>query len=518
MTNSNSAETGARPIPDVEDTSANAPVTVSGNLRATLRAGLRVSLLLRPTITGLRFSAGVFWVAALASVLCAFTQAYFAAEAPRQFVPAAFESEALDLLLTLLVSYVLARVFAREYWLWPIAILMTWASLVTGTIDSLIDDYVLPYWAGDDDRGYWLWYAVMLVWWVSIVMRILSALGAGGSVSRRVLASAVAVGFMALPALLIPPSRFWSEADDTAGQAQSDQPPLIAEEVFSQQRALLDDALARVAPSQVGRPNLYFVAFAPDGDQDVFLKEIRYATKLFETRFGAARRTLMFSNNRGTLDELPMATATNLEQALKAIGRRMNLDDDILFLFLTSHGSEDAELSVQLEDLSFRPLSADGLAAMFKASGIRWKVIVVSACYSGSFIDALKDDHTLIITAARADRTSFGCADDADFTYFGRAYFQRALAHTSSFTEAFAKAQALVAEWETRDHETHSEPQIASSPLIEAKLARWREALAETSNIASGSATGNGPLLTAAAAAPRNCKTSTDCGGATRSQ
>jgi Peptidase C13 family len=31
-------------------------------------------------------------------------------------------------------------------------------------------------------------------------------------------------------------------------------------------------------------------------------------------------------------------------------------------------------------------------------------VLVVSACYSGSFIDTLKDDHTLIITAAAANR------------------------------------------------------------------------------------------------------------------
>lgn len=55
-------------------------------------------------------------------------------------------------------------------------------------------------------------------------------------------------------------------------------------------------------------------------------------------------------------------------------------------------------------------------------SGIRWKVIVISACYSGSFIPALQDDNTLIITASAADRTSFGCENEADYTYFGRAF------------------------------------------------------------------------------------------------
>ena len=43
----------------------------------------------------------------------------------------------------------------------------------------------------------------------------------------------------------------------------------------------------------------------------------------------------------------------------------------------------------------------------------------------------------MVITAARADRTSFGCADENDFTYFGRAFFNEALPASGSFFEAF---------------------------------------------------------------------------------
>jgi hypothetical protein len=102
-------------------------------------------------------------------------------------------------------------------------------------------------------------------------------------------------------------------------------------------------------------------------------------------------------------------------------------------------------------------------------------VVVVSACYSGGFIDPLRDDSTLIITAARYDRSSFGCADENDFTYFGRAFFKEALPASRSFQDAFSKADALVAEWERKDQpgQDRSLPQIYSTPTINAQLARW---------------------------------------------
>ncbi|MDR3416992.1 MAG: C13 family peptidase [Nevskia sp.] len=93
-----------------------------------------------------------------------------------------------------------------------------------------------------------------------------------------------------------------------------------------------------------------------------------------------------------------------------------------------------------------------------------------------------------MLTAARADRTSFGCSDDADFTYFGRAYLQQALNRTASFTDAFFTARGLVRQWETRHHEQHSEPQMAKGALIGAKLEQWQATLAQTGTEASAAA------------------------------
>src|SRR6185369_5731905 len=110
-------------------------------------------------------------------------------------------------------------------------------------------------------------------------------------------------------------------------------------------------------------------------------------------------------------------------------------------------------------------------------SEVRYRVIVISACYSGGFIDALKNDTTMVITAARADRTSFGCGTQSEITDFGRAFFVDGLNHNDSFEAAFDEASHLVDSWESRDDETHSYPQIEAGPLIKERLKAWRAGL-----------------------------------------
>src|SRR5207344_2149888 len=112
---------------------------------------------------------------------------------------------------------------------------------------------------------------------------------------------------------------------------------------------------------------------------------------------------------------------------LARVAEVMDPDEDILFLFLTSHGSKDHHFTLEFGRMAFKTLDPPTLRRLLDESGIKRRVIVVSACYSGGFIDALKDDNSLVITAAAADRSSFGCSDKADFTYFGKAYFDEAL-------------------------------------------------------------------------------------------
>ena len=227
---------------------------------------------------------------------------------------------------------------------------------------------------------------------------------------------------------------------------------------------------------------------AGDASQEVFRREVDFVQAEFARRFGTAGRSVSLINSRNTAASAPMATVTSIRQAVKAIAARMDREQDILFLFLTSHGSREHELTLNQNGMQLADLGAKELGALLKESGIRWKVVVVSACYSGGFIDPLKDERTLVIAAARSDRRSFGCADENDFTYFGRALFKESLPKSRSFVEAFRRAEVLVKDWERKDssgpassgnaaaptpNDHHSLPQISSASAIDEHLRRW---------------------------------------------
>ena len=203
----------------------------------------------------------------------------------------------------------------------------------------------------------------------------------------------------------------------------------------------------------------FFVGFAGQGDQRVFAGEIALARKVVAAKFGSAQRSVLLVNDRRDLQTLPLASPTALRYALNAIAARMRLDSDVLFLSLSSHGSKDGEISVRNGMLALNDLSASDLAAALRESGIKWKVIVVSACYAGKFIEPLRDDDTIIIAAAAADRTSFGCSDDRELTYFGEAFYRDALPAASDLKTAFEKASAEIAARERAEGKEASNPQ-----------------------------------------------------------
>jgi hypothetical protein len=143
----------------------------------------------------------------------------------------------------------------------------------------------------------------------------------------------------------------------------------------------------------------------------------------------------------------------------------MNPNRDTLFLFLSSHGIE-GQLAVDMPGLALRSLTPHHVKAMLDRAGIRRRIIVISSCHSGSFIPTLADPNTLVIAAARADRSSFGCEDKRQWTYFGDAYFNRALRQETSFRRAFERARKLVALWEAQKRLTPSLPQMAGGESL----------------------------------------------------
>src|SRR5262249_19109087 len=157
-------------------------------------------------------------------------------------------------------------------------------------------------------------------------------------------------------------------------------------------------------PSEQGRAHLYFVGFAGYGAEAVFMREVLAVRRLFDEKFHTNGRSIGLINHLTTADEVPLASVTNLEGVLQHLGRFMDVDRDTLFLFLTSHGQKGV-LTVQMPGLQLRQLRPADLRIMLDRSGIRKRVVVVPSCHSGSFIPWLADAKTLVIAAARADRS-----------------------------------------------------------------------------------------------------------------
>jgi len=224
-----------------------------------------------------------------------------------------------------------------------------------------------------------------------------------------------------------------------------------------EQPARVDAAIAAMAP-RAGAHSAYMVGFAGVGEQKVFAGEISLAAKVIGERYGTQQRTLLLVNDQRDLESHPLASVTGLKLALADIGRRMDRERGVLFLVISSHGSETPSVSVSNGAIQLNDLGGSDLKAALDDAGIRWRVVVISACYAGAFIPYLSNDHTIIITAAAADRTSFGCSNERDITDFGEAFIRDAWPTAPSLRAAFETARAAISVRENREHLTPSMP------------------------------------------------------------
>ncbi len=243
-----------------------------------------------------------------------------------------------------------------------------------------------------------------------------------------------------------------------------------AESLLFDQAGRIDAALDGMHRGPGAAAEGFFLGFAGDGEQKEFSEEIALAARVFGERYHLEDRHLSLINDARDLEGAPLATVSGLRYALRGIASRMRLDRDVLFLAISSHGSRDASIAVENSQLPLDDLTDADLAEALEDSGIEWRVIVVSACYAGAFIPALRNPKTIVIAAAAADRTSFGCSTDRDLTYFGEAFYRDALPQAASLRDAFEKSKTAIAAREQRERIEASEPQADFGTAMEQKL------------------------------------------------
>jgi peptidase C13-like protein len=243
------------------------------------------------------------------------------------------------------------------------------------------------------------------------------------------------------------------------------------EALLFSQAGRIDESLSAVTRDASPKPQAFFLGFAGVGEQKVFAQEIGLASRVLGERYGIDGRGISLINDERDVERAPLASVSGLKYALQGLASRMNRDRDVLFLSISSHGSQDPAIVVSNSQLPLKDLTGADLADALRDSGIRWRVIIISACYAGGFIEPLRDPQTIIITAAAADRTSFGCSNDSDLTYFGEAFYRDALPGARSLRVAFDAAKTAIAARESREHVEASNPQAYFGAKIEAKLA-----------------------------------------------
>jgi len=228
---------------------------------------------------------------------------------------------------------------------------------------------------------------------------------------------------------------------------------------------------ASVSISAGAQPNVTVLAFGLFGAQSVFESEARGAAGIVAQRLGA--NTVAVRANTKTRGDVTIAS---IGDALQSAAERMDRDNDVIFLILTSHGSQ-AGVAVQA-GRRVEILSPVALAGMLNRAGVRHRVVIISACYSGVFLGPLASDDTLVISAADSNHSSFGCRDEVKWTYFGDAFFNKALRHATDLESAFATARVLVSRREMRYGLVSSNPQMAGGKNIDILLGATRSAKA----------------------------------------
>lgn len=238
----------------------------------------------------------------------------------------------------------------------------------------------------------------------------------------------------------------------------------------ARQHALLTSAIGRLAPQRKGVTDLYTIGVAGWADEDVFIKELDGALASVTKVLPIESRVVRLVNRADTMKTTPLATQGSVATAVRAVGAVMDKNEDVLILFMTSHGTRGG-FGLKLPGRSPIEFAPRELAKVLDSTGIQNRVVIVSACYSGTFVPPLANDNSIVITAADARNPSFGCAPGREWTFFGDAFFNRALRPGGDLRSAFNRARITVSEWEMVENLSPSNPQGHFGPALVEKLA-----------------------------------------------
>ncbi len=219
-----------------------------------------------------------------------------------------------------------------------------------------------------------------------------------------------------------------------------------------------------LAPALAQR--MHYLGIAASNRETVFQSEVSGAGSTIGSTWSLASSQTVSGSFLGRV------SYGTVREAIRNAASRMDRERDVLFLLVSSHGAQRGGGV----ELSAGGLMTPGmLRAALDDAGVRNRIVLVSACYSGQFIGPLSSPNSVVITAANATNPSFGCSNKRSYTYFGDAFFNHGMRQAGSdLRRAFAVARATVTAWERRDGERPSQPQFSMGGAIARTLAGLR--------------------------------------------
>ena len=438
-------------------------------LRRNLGAGCRLALFLRVPRLAFRIDLAQLLLLFVVSALLDVGADWIRYGPDAQFSWSGATGEFVTMGLLLLCAAVLALAF-RQHALAlaiPVLVLSAYPIIQIAHVMQVIAAPVnaVPDWVEDAvDVG-------LLAWTFALFFRVvaIALVPAGPHRWGRVAAGGfvVAVSVAIAPALMpeLPP--WWHSA---SSPADGRYPNPASEPVLAAQATLLDDALSNLEDERGGEVDLYLIGFAGDAHEEPWRSDVLAAQRVMDERWDTRDRSIALINNPATLLEMPMATVTHLRETLKEIAAAIDTADDVVMLYLAGPAERGGMLGVAMPPLELAPVTPAVLRALLDEAGIRWRIVVVSACHAGAFAEALANDTTLVLTAT-GDGATYGCGRAAESTNLGAALFGDALLHGDSLRTAFEAAHARLLAGERGDTASAGKgAQLVVGPAMADKL------------------------------------------------
>jgi Peptidase C13 family len=222
-------------------------------------------------------------------------------------------------------------------------------------------------------------------------------------------------------------------------------------------RASAEQLSGAAAVQHAPPPRITWRAIAVAGDDSVpvFDNAVEEIAEILAAR-GVRPIDRLTSDPMVSQPNLPIATSQSIADALDAAPPKPGQG---CLVFITSHGGRNGVL-MRDDDKNRRMLGPIALEHILdRGCGAAPTVAIVSACFSGIFLDRLaRTPNRIILTAARDDRTSFGCGHEERFTYFDGCLF-KAWPQSRTWKTLFQATADCVSKKEDALGFKHSEPQ-----------------------------------------------------------